>query len=584
MPIDSSNNHELPQLTTNKRRTELYLRSLWGRAFSLDYEMEDNASPCSYIVENTIHVPVYSSLKYSFAHYLRAASVHAALHVIYVGEAFEKSDLNFMQRSMVDLIEDLRVELLAIRQFPGLRKLWLGFHSIKTQHVSAQHLMLRLSRSVLDPEENDDHQWVKKGKAMIMDNLNQLDNPQFSMQVGLSLANDLGQMRLPLNSGRYEVTVIYRDDNRMLWQQIIENPEQADVSNHTDESNSYSSKLRETTRGLQVELSDKQKSGSNHLTIRKSEKDNLEYQQHLSVRSEKIFLYPEWDCRTHILKKDWCSLSETEAAEGSSEIIGEIFEANKFTLARLRQIAKAMQTEKRQRIRKLETGDEIDLDPFVEAVLNIRRQKTPDVRVFMKNNYRQSESAAISILLDLSESTNQIVDGGQLSVSQMMRDAVLLLGETLSIADETFSIAGFSSNGRHEVNFIHFKKFEEKFESSKNRLADLNAQFSTRLGTAIRHCGDYLRQQEASKKILLVITDGVPSDIDIYDEQYLENDSWEAVNSLKKYGIKSFGLNLDSRSDKAIEHIFGKRSCRTLDHINKLPQMLAYLYISQLRQ
>ena len=579
----SSNNHELPDLKQIKRRAELYLRSLWGEGFSVVCDEVDNLSPYSYIVENTIHLPGCTSPNYSFALYVRAASVHAGLHHIYGGAAFDVSDLNFMQRTVVGLVEDLRVELLAIRQFPGLKKLWLGFHPKTTQHESALQLMQRLSRSVLDPEGSDDHQWVQKGRDMILNNRNQLDSPLFSMKIGLSLANDLGQMRLPLNSGKYESLVVYRDDNRSLWQKTTENHKQVDVGNHIDDSNSYSSKLREASQGLQVELSDKEKSAGNGFFIRQNKNDHLEYRQHLSNDPGNSFLYPEWDYRSHVLKQDWCSVSETEPQAAEAHIIDERFAANRFILARLRHVAKSIQTEKRQRVRRVEDGEDVDLDPFIEAMLDMRMNKPPSDRVFMRNNYRKSESVAISILMDLSESTNEIVAGGQLSISEMMGDAVLLLGETLSIVDEKFSISGFSSKGRHEVNYIHYKTFEESFENSKNRLANINAQYSTRLGAAIRHCSYYLKQQEASKKLLLVITDGAPSDVDVYDERYLEYDSWEAVQSLHKYGIKSFGLNLDGRSDQVIEHIFGKSRCRTLDHINKLPEMLAYLYISQLR-
>lgn len=586
MHSDSLVNHELLELKNSRRRTELYLRALWGEGFSVVYNDADDTFPCSYIVDNIIHLPVSTSLcnslNYSFARYVRAASVHAGSHHIYGSAAYKKSDFNLIQRTIVSLVEDLRVELLAIRKFPGLRKLWLGFHSKTAQHISAKNLMLRLSRSVLDPDACDDHQWVQKGKEMILNNQSQLESHLFSLQTGLSLANDLGQMRLPLNSGKYEPVVIYRDDNRLLWQKTIDAQLQADLSAHVDDSNSFSSKLQEASNGLQVELADENTSAGNNFYIRKSDKDNIQYQQDFSNELDNTFSYPEWDYRSHVLKKDWCSISETKSTRGSMKIIEERFDANKFVLARLRQIAKSMQAEKRRRIRKVENGEEVDLDPFIEAMISVRSQKIPDERVYIRHNYKQSESVAISILMDLSESTNTIVAGSQLSISQTMRDAILLLGETLSTANEAFSIAGFSSNGRHEVNYIHYKKFEETFANSKARLADLNAQYSTRLGAAIRHCGSCLEKQAARKKLLLVITDGAPSDVDVYDERYLEYDSWEAVHSLQKFGIKSFGLNLDGRSDKVIEHIFGKKACKTLDHINKLPQMLAYLYISQL--
>jgi nitric oxide reductase activation protein len=161
----------------------------------------------------------------------------------------------------------------------------------------------------------------------------------------------------------------------------------------------------------------------------------------------------------------------------------------------------------------------------------------------------------------------------------MIRDAVLLLGETLSIADELFSISGFCSNGRHEVYVNHFKNFNESFEQSKARLSTVRGQYSTRLGAAIRNTADYLAQQPSKMKLLLVVTDGEPSDIDVFDRHYLDHDSWHAVHSLANQGIKPFCLNLDSRSDQVMEHIFGRGKYMTLDQLHHLPEILFQVYM-----
>jgi len=576
--------NELLELKVYKRRCELYLRALWGDGFSVqqttdDFDLHNDLIPLSYRVNNNIYLPAKVSLNKHYSHYYRAAALHAAAHQVYGEGCFEVEELNLMQRSMIGLIEDLRVELLAIKSFPGLRKIWLSFHSlIEVYPVNAINLMRRLSRSVLDPGYDDAHQWVSKGKRLLL-SINNLKQQSLSIEVGLSLANDLGQMRLPLNSGRYEQGIIYRDDNRSLWQELIDNQQQSAVSNQDQDSLTILNKLKEADKGVHLKLSDDSPEHGEGIYIREHEQAAFEYRQPAEGKFIESNLYPEWNYQKHILQKNWCTVVERFAEAGSEMEVNQIFASHNIVRNRLRNIAKKLYTEKQQRIRKVEDGDDVDLEPMINAMVAMRMNQPPDTRVFMRNENRKSKTLAISILLDLSESTNEIIDGSQQSISYMMRDAVLLLGETLSIADEQFSISGFCSNGRHEVYINHFKNFNESFEQSKARLSTVRGQYSTRLGAAIRNTADYLSQQAAKKKLLLVVTDGAPSDIDVFDQRYLEHDSWHAVHSLASQGIKPFCLNLDSRSDHVIEHIFGRGKYMTLDHINRLPEILFQVYM-----
>jgi len=584
MSSENSSPSELLELKNCKRSIELYLRALWGRGFAIRYADAENDSTVSYFSENKIYLPAQVSVIQHHSQYYRAAATHAASHSVYGGARFERADLNLLQRSIVGLVEDLRVELLAIKKFPGLRNLWLGLHPRNlNQTVNAQNLMARLSCSVLDPAYEDTHLWVKKGKRLILDDENKLYEPAVSLQTGLHLANDMGQMRLPLNSGRYEQAVLYRDDNRCLWQEVIDSRQQVDAVKSDEVSTNFKNRLKEESQGVQISLSDKAREFGEGFDIRQQDDADFEFRQQLLEEKISSHVYPEWDYRTHVFKKGWCTLTESNSSEGSMAKVTEIFDEHKVTLMRLRHIAKRLQTEKRQRVRKIEDGDEIDLDPMVNAMVSLRVNEMPDMRVFMREAYQQTKSLAVLILLDLSESTNELVSGANVSISQLMRDAVLLLGETLSIADEQFAIFGFSSNGRHQVQVTNFKKFTESFTETKAHLASIRGQFSTRLGAAIRHSEQYLARQMERKKLLLVITDGAPSDIDVYDQRYLEHDSWHAVHELSKSGIKPFCLNLDAGADRVIEHIFGRGRFETLEHLTRLPEVLSGIYLKYAR-
>jgi nitric oxide reductase NorD protein len=574
--------NEFIQFNSRVRSVELYLRALWGKGFGLQCVVSEQEYSPSYLIGTDIYLPAQIPLTLSDQYY-RAAATHAALHHIYGRVPFEKSNLNLMQRTMIGLVEDLRVELLAIREFPGLGKLWIGFHDLQSgQAVSAQNLLLRLSLSVLDPQYQDDHLWVKKGKNLILDETGRVEQLNFSIDVGLQLANDMGQMRLPVNSGKYEQSVSYRDDNRCLWQECIDNPQPGETTHLSKEKMANQNRVSESDQGRQIKLSDNDAAGEGFYILRQAEAD-FEYRQQQSMQPKDKLYYPEWDYRTQILKQKWCTVYESRCSTGSIDKVNSIFESHKIVLHRLRLIAIRLRTEKLQRKRKLEFGDELDFDPMINAMVAMRLEKMPDMRVFVQNQYRQSKSLAILILLDLSESTNELVAGAHASISNLIRDAVLLLGDTLSIADEKFAIYGFSSNGRHEVNINNYKNFNESFDESKARLSDISGIHSTRLGTAIRYSGYQLSKQEDMRKLLLVITDGAPSDVDVYDRNYLEKESRHAVHTLKESGTKSFCINLNIVADPVIEHIFGKGRFETLDRLDRLPAVMFFLFLKHMR-
>ncbi|MBD3671281.1 MAG: VWA domain-containing protein [Gammaproteobacteria bacterium] len=574
-------------LESHKRKLGLYLRALWGTGFGIGHFRPDheNHSQLSYLENDQIYLPDGNLSENDALLFYRAATTHAALHSIYSTNPFQVADLNFLQRSIIGLVEDLRVELMAIDEFPGLRWLWLQFHDVQGPDTkNAQHLMIRLSKSVLDPDYRDEEQWVRKGQELILERFKSHGLDQDAvMEIGLALANDLGQQRIPLNTGRYEQSITYRDDNRCLWQKHIEHQERTSSVNQQAEASPQNNKLIESATGIRLKTSEVESRGSDGLLIRQMDNADFEYKEYLDAPFETSLSYPEWDYRSHVLKQDWCTVKEINALPGSPELIEKILGSHHDTLTRLRYIANKLYIQSQQRVRKLEEGEEVDLDYIVNSMVDLRSGKTPDTRVFMRNDYHKDNSLAISILLDLSESTNETVKETNYQVYKLLRDAVLLLGETLSAAGEHFSISGFSSNGRHNVYYTRYKSFDDDFQANRSRLCGIKGSYSTRLGTAIRHCATELSQQENRKKLLLVITDGAPSDVDVYDTNYLVADSWHAVRSLSQQGIRPFCLNLDSQSESTTEYVFGKGRYQTLDDMRRLPDVLSYLYLKYMR-
>jgi nitric oxide reductase activation protein len=102
------------------------------------------------------------------------------------------------------------------------------------------------------------------------------------------------------------------------------------------------------------------------------------------------------------------------------------------------------------------------------------------------------------------------------------------------------------------------------------------------MGAALRHAGHYLKHRQADKKLLLVLTDGEPADIDSKDPRTLIADSREAVKELVQQGIATYCINLDPHADDYVRDIFGKHYT-VIDHVARLPEKLPSLFISLTR-
>lgn len=137
----------------------------------------------------------------------------------------------------------------------------------------------------------------------------------------------------------------------------------------------------------------------------------------------------------------------------------------------------------------------------------------------------------------------------------------------------------FCSDGRHGVAYYRFKDFDQDYdEQPKERLAGMQGQLSTRMGAAIRHAAHHLRQQHSAKKLLLVLTDGEPADIDVRDPQYLRHDTKKAVEEAGRSGIITYCLSLDPRADQYVSRIFGAKNFLVVDQVERLPEKLPLLY------
>jgi nitric oxide reductase NorD protein len=567
--------------TDVERRLGFYLRALWGRSMDLRAGtaaavMHDGGSRKGRrvsIVDGAIRMPRTFDVfpgQDGLALY-RAAAAHGAAHLVYSTERFPLRQLKAIQVALVSLIEDARVEQLALREMPGLRELWLPFHvALPSFTVSAVSLMARLSRALVDSRYQDDNPWVTKGRTLFAEHARSLQEPSLSRTIGMVLGNDLGQMRVQFNFKTYLAEPLYRDDNLFLWDFGDAGQQRAD-----DQEVIYQTvKLQMAERAEPAELDLNQNGGR-----AQTETASPSKQQSIDEALAQPYHYDEWDYAIGLERPAWCTLLEKRAPLGEAHEIDQVLMRNQETVARLAKLIKAAQIQRPMRLRRQLEGDKLDLDAAISATVDLRSRRTPDPRVHQRQG-KSSRDIAVLLLLDLSQSTNDYVPSAGTTVLNLAREATALVADAMDKIGDSFAIHGFDSNGRHDIEYYRFKDFDEPYgEQVRARLAGMTGQLSTRMGTALRHAGHFLRFRCVARKLILLVTDGAPHDIDVHDRKYLVFDTKHAVEEQTRFGIIPFCISLDPSADDYVKRIFGARNYLVLDHLRRLPEKLPMLYM-----
>jgi nitric oxide reductase NorD protein len=110
------------------------------------------------------------------------------------------------------------------------------------------------------------------------------------------------------------------------------------------------------------------------------------------------------------------------------------------------------------------------------------------------------------------------------------------------------------------------------------RIGCLKPGFYTRLGAAIRHASAGLSAQSRKRRLLLIITDGKPNDLDHYEGRHGIEDSRMAVREARRAGHAVFGITIDRDSKSWFPRMFGQGGFALIPHPDRLTQALPAIY------
>jgi len=574
-----------------QRKLNFYLRALWGRDFFLRPTGADFADFRPYIETRILHLPdaVDDVGDIAGLEFYRATAAHMASHMVYMSAPISAEQLSPAQMFFIGMIEDARIEYKAVQDFPGLKNLWGALMSTPSEEA-AEHptmpILEHFARMLLDSSiSTDDAQlqaFADRFHSEIEDNQ---DDQQYSWNLGIELFNIFSERReVPSLRILERIRIPYRDDNRIVWEF-----EEFTWDTETEYLAASQQQLRrevsiiEMANEVDCELAgdDAQEIWTCATKVMPYEDLGLSYNEMWGKeRISEPFHYQEWDYQIQLHRPDWVTLYERFQSKGSVDDINDIITEYRPVAHRIKQIIDLLTPAGVQRIRNMEDGDEVDINAAVDAMVSIRMDEQPNPRITMRN-VLQNRDLSIVVLLDLSESTNETMQGSDKTVLQLTREAATLVSLAMEGIGDPFALHGFASDGRHDVQYYRFKDFNQSFnDDAKARLAGMEGGLSTRMGGALRHAGSHLHKQAEKRKLILVVTDGEPADIDERDPQHLRHDTKKAVEELYATGVLTYCLTLDPNADDYVKRIFGANNYTIVDHVDRLPEKLPTLFAS----
>ncbi len=305
------------------------------------------------------------------------------------------------------------------------------------------------------------------------------------------------------------------------------------------------------------------------------------FKLHLDLAAEDVnreavagkFTYPEWDTRQRRYLPDHCAVFESPVEPEA--------EPTPLDAAAQRRIARVRRQFESFRPRMLTIkgqpdGDTLDLDAVARARADLKATGDPRDTLWCRTS-PQDRDLAVSILLDTSRSTESAVTGR--SVLDIEREALTALAWGLDSSGDALAIHGFSSLRRERVYVQEVKDFSTKMGPLvERRLAALRPGFYTRLGAAIRHVSGKLQDRSQSRRLLLVLTDGKPNDLDHYEGRHGIEDTRMAIREARRQGQSVFGIAIDPKGQSWFPRLFGNGHYAVIAHPDKLTNALPEIY------
>lgn len=168
----------------------------------------------------------------------------------------------------------------------------------------------------------------------------------------------------------------------------------------------------------------------------------------------------------------------------------------------------------------------------------IHRIKSGNLSVFQSSSRKKAVNTAVQILLDVSYSMDESMEVATRSTLSLT--AAMKKVPNLSVGSAIFP-------GRNDSAVTVLTRHDQSIEQTAGYYPRLSASGSTPLLPALIWSGDNLVAQKEERKILFVVTDGAPDQL---------QDCVELIKDLRQGGIEIYGIGMGLDS-KLMSYLFG---------------------------
>ena len=289
---------------------------------------------------------------------------------------------------------------------------------------------------------------------------------------------------------------------------------------------------------------------------------------------------PEWDFRRNALLPEHCALQTLVATPAEPYVPPTALRTTARRVRRRLEILRAGTG--RQRAQP--EGDEIDLDAWVRHRVDAAGAPHSESPAVFTRRVRTERSLATLLLADLSLSTDAYATQTA-RVIDVIRDALYVFGEALSASGDPFEMLGFSSVRRQNVRIQHLKGFDEPWNASvRDRVGAIKPGYYTRMGAAIRMATLRLGERPERQRLMLILTDGKPNDLDVYEGRYGLEDTRHAVQGAREAGLIPFCITIDEAAHDYLPMLFGQQGYALVHRPQDLVDRLTGVYTRFMRQ
>lgn len=283
-------------------------------------------------------------------------------------------------------------------------------------------------------------------------------------------------------------------------------------------------------------------------------------------RPGAVALLPEWDIDRRAYRPDWCAVHEVPIVEvadaGRADAASSTERVLRQRLAALRLDLAAT--------RRQPDGHDLDLDALVEHRCRARAGDRPTGNVHIDRR-RLRRDLGVLVLVDTSRSTGNPAGDGESVLHHHQVGAAALLDAFESLGDRV-ACHGFRSHGRRRVELQPVKRFDQRFDlAARARLGSLRSEGFTRLGAAVRHSADLLRDGAGTRRwLLVVLSDGFPFDLG-YEGRHAAADSHHALAEARRTGVGALCLSIGADTpDHDLRAVFGATTFAAAPSISEL--------------